>query len=416
MKNQDFSIFAMKGMVISVDKQVDNKTIRDYGRRKKRQRRIRNIILVLIIGALALGISIYLFILYHKNYQSFEVLSSETIAGDNSSKFLDYKGGVVKYNKDGAVAYDKDGKLLWNGSYEMNDPVADVCEDYVVVADRGNKLIHIFNDKGFVSSIITLYDIIEAEIARQGVVAVLMESGDTSYIKLYYEEGTIVSDSNEEGVLSEIVTKVEEAGYPLDLAISDDGKKLVISFLSFTSGKLVSTVGFYNFGEVGQNNIDRFVGGFEYEELVVPKVSFIGNNTVSVFTENGFEIYSMLEKPELVHEEVFEQKIYSVFSGESHVGLVLEGTDSVLKQLLLYDTSGKEVMNEKLDFPYEQIYMSKDEIILHDNLSTLILKANGREKFRYTFDSNVEGIYPINHLDKYYLVTSSEISRIILVE
>src|SRR5690554_2732744 len=102
-------------------KQVSDKTIRDYGRRKRRQRRIRNTILGLIIGALVLGVSIYLFLLYHKNYQSYEVLSSEAIPGDNSSKFLDYKGGVVKYNKDGAVAYDKDGKLLWNGSYEMMD-------------------------------------------------------------------------------------------------------------------------------------------------------------------------------------------------------------------------------------------------------------------------------------------------------
>lgn len=416
MKNQDFSIFAMKGMVIRVGKQVDSTLIRDYGRLKKRQRRIRNIILVLIISSLALGISIYIFLLYHKNYESYQILSSETIAGDNSSKFINYNGGVIKYNKDGAIAYDKDGKLLWNGSYEMKDPVADVCEDYLVVADRGNKLIHIFNEKGFVSSIITLYDIIKVEVARQGVVAVLMESGGSSYVKLYYEEGTIVSDSNEEGVLSEIVTRVEEAGYPIDFALSDDGRKLVISFLSFTSGKLVSTVGFYNFGKVGQNNIDRFVGGFEHEEVVVPKVSFIGNNTVSVFMENGFELYSMLEKPELVYEEVFEQKIHSVFTGEDHVGFVLDGTDSVLKQLYLYDKNGKELMKEKLDFAYDQIYMLKDEIILHDNLSTLILKASGREKFRYTFDYNVEGVYPINNLDKYYLVTSSEILRIQLVD
>src|SRR5699024_1409709 len=120
--------------------------------------------------------------------------------------------------------------------------------------------------------------------------------------------------------------------------------------------------------------------------------------------------------PELVYEEVFEQKIHSVFTGEDHVGFVLDGTDSVLKQLYLYDKNGKELMKEKLDFAYDQIYMLKDEIILHDNLSTLILKASGREKFRYTFDYNVEGVYPINNLDKYYLVTSSEILRIQLVD
>jgi len=397
-------------------KEIEGQTLRDYGNRKKRYRKIRKSIIGMLLAAIIVVVGIYLYLLYNKSYDNYEVIKTEEALETDASGYLGYSGGIVKYSRDGAVAVNKDGSLLWNGSYEMMDPIADTCGKYVVIADRGNKSIHIFNEKGFVSSITTLYDIMKVEIATQGVVAVLMEEGDTSYIKLYYEDGTMVSDSNEDGVLSEIITNVGDAGYPIDIALSDDGKKLVVSFLSFTTGKLVSTIGFYNFGEVGQNLIDRFVGGFEFEEIIVPEVAFLGNDTVCVYKENGYSLYSMLQKPELIQEETLDKKIQSIIYNEKYFGLILDGLDSAPKQMQLYNLAGKKVLDQSLDFQYEKILLSGEEILMYDNLSCLILKTNGKEKFRHTFDTNIEAIYPINQLDKYYLVNANGISQIQLVE
>lgn len=397
-------------------REIEGQTLREYGNRKKRYRRIRkSVIGMLLVAIIVIGV-FNLYLLYNRDYKSYEVIRSQTVTEANAAGYLGYNGGIVKYGKDGAVAFGKEGSLLWNGSYEMMDPIADTCGKYVVVADRGNKLIHIFNEKGFVSSIITLYDIIKVEIGDKGVVAVLMEEGDTSYLKLYYEDGTIVSDSNEEGVLSEIVKNIEEAGYPIDFSLSDDGKKLVVSFLSFTSGKLVSTIGFYNFGEVGQNFLDRFVGGFEAKEVIIPKVAFLGNDIVCIFRENGYSLFSMLEKPELIQEEIFEQKIQSIIYNEQYIGFVLEGSDATGRQMLLYDRKGKKLLAQPLDFDYDTIVLSGEEIIMYNKQSCLIIKSNGKEKFRYTFDTDIEAIYPINHLDKYYFVNPAEVSEIMLVE
>ena len=53
---------------------------------------------------------------------------------------------------------------------------------------------------------------------------------------------------------------------------------------------------------------------------------------------------------------------------------------------------------------------------MYDNLSCLIYRADGREKFRYTFSTNISAIYPINHLDRYFMINPQEILEIQLVE
>lgn len=396
--------------------QMNGQSLRDYGKRIKRYQRIRKSIIGMVLIVIAALAGIYLYLLYNKDYDSYEVISTQEVTGVNGTGYLGYHGGIVKYSKDGAMAINKEGKVLWNGSYEMMDPIADACENYVVVADRGNKLLHIFNENGFVSSITTYYDILKAEVGHNGVVAVLMEEDDTSYLKLYYEDGTVVSDSKEEGLLSEIVKDIDNAGYPIDFSLSNDGKKIVVSFLSFTSGKLVSTIGFYNFGEVGQNELDRLVGGFELEDTVIPKVAFLGNDTVAVYKEDGYSLFSMLEKPNLLKEETFDQKIQSILFNEKYMGFVLADSDNGKRQIVLYDLKGNKVLSQSLDFEYDTIFLSEEEIIMYNKQSCLILKNNGKEKFRYTFDTDIVAFYPINHLDKYFLVNPSEITEIMLVE
>lgn len=388
-------------------KDNDGQSLRDYGNRKKRVKRIRNIIIsALLLVFAVLGIA-YLLSLYNKNYQGYEVIKSVDSTGENAVGYLSYGSSVVKYSRDGAVAIDKDGSLLWNGSYEMMNPIADTCGKYVVVADKNNKSVHVYNGKGSVGSYTTLYDIIKVEIASQGVVVALMEEDETNYIILYDVDGT---------ELGKKVTNINNVGYPIDIALSDDGEKLVISYLSFTKGELISTVAFFNFGEVGQNYTDRFVGGYEFEDVIVPRVTFLNNNTACAYKENGFLIYSMTEIPNLIYEEELEGKIQSILNSDKYTGVVLEAGEAAPKQLILYDLKGNKVLDIALDFDYDKIFLSEDEIIMYDNLTCLVMKVNGKIKFRYTFEGNVTAFYSINDLDRYFLINETKISEILLVE
>jgi hypothetical protein len=326
---------------------------------------------------------------------------------ENTAQYLRYDNGILKYSMDGATAIDKEGNLKWNGSYEMKDPVADVCEEYAVVADQGGTSIQIFDQEGIAGSISTVNDIIKVEIAKQGVVAALLETEGNNAIKLYDMDGT---------ELAEIATNTLENGYPIDITLSNDGEKLITSYLSVTTGELIGIATFYNFGEVGQNWTDRMVGAFNFNGMLAPRVTFNNNNAACVFKENGFMIFEYSEMPNMIKEITFENKIESILHNEEYVGAVLKAGESGYRELVIYNLKGEKVLSKKLDFDYNNIYLAGKEIIMYDNVSCIIMKMNGTVKFNYTFDSNVAALYPVNDLDRYFYISDKVISQIRLVE
>jgi hypothetical protein len=326
---------------------------------------------------------------------------------ENGAQYLRYGSGVLKYSRDGASAIDKEGKLKWNGSYEMKQPIADVCGEYAVVAEQGGTSIQIFDGEGVAGSISTIHDIIKVEISKDGAVAALLETEKDNSIILYDVDGTM---------LVEMATNVIDNGYPIDITLSEDGEKLITSYLSVTTGELIGIATFYNFGEVGQNWTDRMVGAVNFSGLVVPRVVFNNNDTACIFKENGFMIFEYSEMPNMIKEINFENKVESILHNEEYIGAVLEAGESGYRQLIVFNLKGEKVLDKKLDFDYSQIYLADKEIIMYDNLSCIVMKINGTVKFSYTFDSNIEALYPVNDLDRYYFVSDKEIAQINLVE
>lgn len=94
------------------------------------------------------------------------------------SQFLAYGNGFIKYSNDGAIYTDANDEVYWNQTYEMKEPMADVCEDYVALADKGGTEIYIMNQAGMQGKIETPMNISRISVANQGVVAVWMESDE----------------------------------------------------------------------------------------------------------------------------------------------------------------------------------------------------------------------------------------------
>jgi hypothetical protein len=381
--------------------------LRDYENRKKRYRKNRVIIFASLLVLIVIIGAIYVIRLFNRNYRDYEVMDRVVNTEENLGGYLEYKGAVVRYSRDGAVAIDNKGNLLWNGSYEMADPVADTCDDYVVIADRGGKQLYIYNKKGLAGNLTMNHPIVKAEVAFQGVVAVLMIEGDTSYVELYSKEGDL---------LGEKVTNMAADGYPMDISLSDDGEKVAATYLSINKGEIINNILFLNYGEVGKNFTDRTAGALIYTSQIVPRIAFLDNDTVCAFKENGLLLFTFEEIAEPAKEETIEGKIKSILHNEKYAGLVLQEDTDKESKLLLYDLKGNNVLDMKLDFKYESIYLSGDEIILYNDLSCVIYKADGNEKFKYTFTTNISALYPINHLDRYFMVNPKEILEIQLVE
>jgi len=386
----------------------DRQSLRDYGIRKKRYKRRRNALIIAVILMVIIGAGLYVISLYNRQYQSMVVMNTADITASDAVGYLEYGNSIIKYGMNGVVAMDKNGKLLWNGSYELQEPLVDTCGKYVVVAGKGTKEVYVFNNKGLAGEFNTDFNILKVEVGSQGHVLAMMEDKNTNYIRLYDIDGTVIY---------EIISDIKTVGYPLDAALSYDGRKVVTSYISFTDGKLKNILSFYNFGEVGQNYTNQLVGCIIYEDgTIAPKVEFVNNNTVSVYTDTGFVLYAMEQIPSEIIAHKINGQIRSIISNEKYVGLVTQAEGASAKKLSLFDLSGKKILEKELDFNYEKIYLSNGEIIMHDNMSCLIMKLNGKIKFRHTFDSNIKAIYSANRLDQYFLAEEKAIRVIQLKE
>lgn len=339
---------------------------------------------ILIAASLALLIvlaAIFLISNKRKNYVAFRSAATRELVAGETSTILAYKNGILKITRDGAETISADGKQIWNVAYNMKEPIADVNGNSVVIGDRGGKTVCIINGSGISNQINTLYPIVEVQVAAQSVAAVLMDNGTKDCISLYGLENT-----NE---LVYIETISAQDGFPISISLSEDGTKLVTSYIRINNDTISSVVTFYNFGSVGSNYIDKLVGSWSYNEFI-PKVEFITNNFVGVFLENGITLYRMDETPEEIMKDVYDKEIKDIFYTSEYIGIVLENESGAsANQMVLYSTSGKKITECSLDFSYDKIAAGKEYIVFYDNLSSTVLNLKGKLVFKDTFSTAV---------------------------
>lgn len=380
----------------------------DYEVRIKQYRHkvIRNIIIILLI---LIGVALFMLNRYiNKIYGSYEILNTVERTDSSTVNYVEYgNGNILKYSRDGVTAISASGKALWNSSYEMKNPIVDICGEYCAVADMGSKEVYVYDGKGKGTHIEVLNSITQIEVASQGVVAVLTQedkAGDNIYIYNPYD--------TDNPLIYEFSTNVNKNGYPIQIALSDDGAKMVTSYIKITKGVAENFVTFYNLIEVGKNKVDRIVGGFSFEQTIIPKIEFVTNDIACVYKENGFLLYKMKQIPAEICNITFEEEIVSVFSNENYVGFVLMDKEEDKKSIAVYNLSGKKIMDRKLDYKYDNIITAENEIIFYSALECAILKLNGVEKFRYNFDKSIAYIFPVNERDKYVIIDDTSILEI----
>lgn len=366
-------------------------------------------VILLCIGVLILFILVGMGIIYQSNltYDDFRVLSVSKLENIENSKYSSFGEYIIRYSMDGISCMDKNGNAVWERAYEIKTPIIDICKDFVVVAaQRGNNL-YIFNKAGFQGEIVTQYPILRVTIAAQGVVAVVMEDGGMNYVRMYDVAGT------------ELVGKkssLEGEGYPFDIALSENGQKLIVSALNMKGGTIYNSLDCYNFSGVGQNYIEQLVAAFgldgEFGDSLIPEVEFLNENIFCAFSDSEIYIYEMKEIPELKQTITLDQTIKTIFYNDKYIGLILNTEEVGAKgRLCVYDLSGKLMADELLEQDYKDIFFAENTIIMYNDYSMTIFTISGRVKFKYTFDKDIILMKRISET-RYVWVSSSSISEI----
>ncbi len=362
---------------------------------------IRIGIAILAVLVVIAGYSIYK---RYSSYDDYKVLSEIKTDSGSSSRYLPYMDFVIKYSGDG-ISYIDSGGTVWDETYQIKTPIVDICDEYIAVADKNSNNIYIYDEDGKQGNITTGFPIIKVEVANQGVVAALLEDKNANYIEVFDKEGNkLVSHK----------TLLDENGYPLDFSISDDGEKMVVSYITVNNGAMGNKVVFYNFSNSGKNSEDKIAGEHaQYHEVMVPLVRFLSNDTAIAVGENVLSVYHIKDKSELEEEIKISDEIQKVFYSEEYVGFILENNNSKNPyRIEVYDLHGKRKMKTEIKMDYDHVDFSGEHVLMYDDMNCRLISFNGVEKFRTTFRGEMNGIVPVDGGRVFLFMTRSKIQKV----
>lgn len=366
---------------------------------KNRYVKIGVTLLAVIVVAL-----IFYFVNKYNSYDDFKVVKKIKVDSGTGCKYAKYQDFVVRYSSDG-ISYIDGEEIAWEEGYDMASPMVDICDEYIAVADKNTNDVYIYDEDGQIGKVSTTYPVTKVEVADQGVVAVLMQDKKASYIEVYDKEGRQLISHK---------TLINENGYPINFAISDDGTKMVVSYVTVTNGAMRSKLMFYNFSSAGKNASDRMVGEFDqYEESIVAKLEFITNDKVVAIGEDIVSIYSMDSTPSLDEEFLVKNEIQKVFCNEDYIGLVFRNDNTNRPyRVEVYNMSGSKILSQNTALPFDYITFSGDNVLMYDDMNCLLISLKGVIKFNYSFKGQINSMIPMDGDRTFLLMDNKSVKKI----
>jgi len=373
---------------------------------KIRKHRIKMAIIIGVCVIALITIAVIVAISFDNiKYSGYIITKSINKEDTDAAQYIDYNNGYIRYSNDGISYYTNKGEAIWNQTYQMKEPQVKICGKSVAVGDLNGSSIYIFNDAGFLGNVDTSLSISQIEVSVQGLVAAVLEDANVNYIRLYNPDGTWFYT---------VKTELAQDGYPLDISISDDATKLVASYVFVNGDSIKDKVVFYRFSEVGQNETDNIVGGFnQYDSTLVPEVKFVNDLCAVAIGENVLSIYKIKEYPTLLKDITINGEIDRVFISDAYIGLVLKNSDAGdIYKMQVYNINGSLAFETAFNTEYNTIKFDGKSIIMYNDTTFTLMNINGKIQLDQSFDLPIKSILSLGSKGNYMLINSKYIQEI----
>lgn len=342
------------------------------------------------------------FLLHNRSYHDYKVLVSSEQEDTVATQYANMGGKILRYSSDEVSLVNKKLGTIWSDTYSMHNPTADISGNHAVIADKDGTSMVFLDKNGITGSVTTSYSIVKARVSESGVAAAILDGGDHTWINFYGTDGSLIAETQ---------TNIQDPGYPMDVALADNGVIMMVAYQFVDGGETTSYVAFYNFGEVGQNEDDRIVSGYTYEGVVVPQICYLGSNAAAM-RDDGFTLYSGRQIPKEETTIKSEKEIVSTFFDENNIGLVYKNDGKEkLYTMEVYSASGKLKFSRDFNIPYSTICMSDGYIVMYNSSQICVLNENGAEKYFGNIDGTVKDFFKLGW-NRYLLVMDSGINVI----
>lgn len=391
----------MKQKVRLAQEQADRSSV--YRGKNSHRRRIsgrgkKAITVVAVIAAVCL---VFLYV-EKRSYHSYKVLNTSEQEDVVSTQYVEMDGDILRYSPDGVSVVDSSMNTVWNETYTMQNPIADVNGSRAVIADSEGTSLYICDKKGVTGTVTTSYSIIKVRIAANGMVAAILDNDENTWINFYNSDGSLVAEN---------LTKIDDPGYPMDVAVSDNGV-MMVTFQYVDGSKTTSYVAFYNYGDVGQNEDDRIVSGYTYENVVIPQVECISESQYIALRDDGFSAYQGNQIPKEVKTINVKQEIVSTFFDDQRIGLVFKNNSKDSEYTMeVYSMNGQLKFRKNFNVAYSTIKMSDGNIIMYNSSQICVMNSRGVQKYMGSVDGTIQDFFKIGW-NKYLMVMDNGVSTI----
>lgn len=316
-------------------------------------------------------------------------------------------GNILLYSKDGVSCMDPSGSAVWNRTYEMQAPMLSVCGSAAAIGDYNGRSIYVMNKNGEKGIVNTNLPIRKICVSENCVVAAVLDDAEVTRINIYNG-----NENTDEPIVYSKAT-MDKSGYPVSVSLSPNGKLLMVSYLYVDSGSMKSSVAFYNFGEVGKNETDNYVSGYDYLNTVIPYVQFMDDDSAFGVSDDRIVFFSGGERPVNISSALLDEEVQSIYYSDKYVGLVFRNqTGESAYRLDVYNESGNKVHSQLFDIEYTDIVFNKDQIIIYNDQECKICNMKGVDKFSGSFGTDTALIIPTASVYKYVTVTTDSIDNV----
>ena len=340
-----------------------------------------------------------------RSFDSYDVRNVVERSRSSVTQYVKFNDCLLEYSNDGVSCIAANNEVVWNQSFEMISPQVEICGEYLVVYDAGGTKIFVFTVSGLQKSIETSSPVQTVCVAGQGTTAVLMKEDGKSQVKLFDIKGKELAN----GVFYE-----KQGSFPIDIALSHDATKLAVDMVDVGKGNVSTTIQFYNFGSVGQSEIDNNVGTYTFENLLVPEIDYVSNSKMVGIGTGRILVFDGAQRPKVSKEIVIEEEILSCFYNDSYIGIVYDNVEEEKYcHVEVLDFYGRTVMENDIDIVYDEVeFLANNEICVRNAMECQIFTTHSIKKFVYTFDKELFKILSGDNGESYTFIFKDTIEEV----
>jgi len=317
-----------------------------------------------------------------------------TDLGETVSRMGDF---LYVASEEGLTKYNQQGESIWNKSYHIDELLFIVADPYIAVVNLTGKTAYIFDENGSTAEIATDYAIVGGYLNAKGYLCLSLENEEENYIYLYNPLGeTIVKR----------LTMFREDGYPIDVAMSQDGTRMMTSHLDVSQHMIESNITFLDFSTTGKEFEDRIVGHQSMTETMASKLIFLDDSHGSVIGDNELRFFEINPTPALLNTVKVAALIKQVVqSGDQLVVSYGEATlpegDATANSVVVYSAKGVVLEHYRYDDPVTGL-LGEDGTFYVIQSSKVTCYESGSHLWETLLYKPVDAIYHLNS-DKYLL-------------